>query len=327
VRRRGLLLLGLVVTVGFGYLAVRGVQWRVVGDALGATRWEWLVPAMAVFALSNLAKAARWRASFPPEARPPLGPVTEALVLGYFFNNVLPARAGEAVRVIALHRRTDTSRARSTATVVLERVFDVLSLLVLLFLALPLLPEVTWVRAAVVLAVVLAVAITAALVVLAVYEDRALRVILRPLSRLRWFTADRVDITASRLTHGLAALRRPRVALAAFSWSVAAWLIMAASYWLVMVAFELDLPPHAGLFVLIAVGLGMILPSSTAAIVVFEAAVVAALVPYGVEKSVALSYGLVLHALTFVFYVVAGAVGLRMHTAALRRGAEERAAA
>lgn len=94
---------------------------------------------------------------------------------------------------------------------------------------------------------------------------------------------------------------------------------MALSYWLVMLAFDLGLSPVAGLFALIAVGLAMILPSSPAAAGVFEAATIVALLPYGVPKSLALSYALVIHAVNFVLYIGWGAIVLRMHAVRLRR--------
>jgi uncharacterized protein (TIRG00374 family) len=68
---------------------------------------------------------------------------------------VLPARAGEAARVVALNRTSGTSIVEATATVVVERLFDVLCLLGLLFVLAHWLPHVTWLRAAAVLAVVL----------------------------------------------------------------------------------------------------------------------------------------------------------------------------
>lgn len=317
--RKILIWAGLLSTLVFGYLAVRGVQPDDVAEAIGSSRYGWLPPAFVVLAFSIFLRAVRWRAMYVPEMRPPLRLVTQALVIGYFFNNLLPARAGEAARVIALHQRAWTSRAQSTGTVVIERAYDLLSLLVLLFVALPWLPEVSWLRAAGALAVALAVAIAATIAVLAIFEDRAVRVLLSPLRRLGLVGEERIASAAWNLTQGLAAIRRPRLAIAAFMWTTASWLVMALSFWLVMLAFDLDLPPVAGLFVLIAVGLAMVLPSSPAAAGVFEAAAILALLPYGVPKSLALSYALVVHAVNFVLYIVGGAVVLRSHALSLRR--------
>jgi uncharacterized protein (TIRG00374 family) len=310
--------IGLVVTGLFTYLAVRDVRLGEAWEALKSSNFWWLLPSLAVLAVFVVIRALRWRYLFARATRPPLGPVADALLIGYLFNNILPARAGEVARVVALKQRAGTSRAETAATVVIERGYDVLCLLVLLFAALPWLPTVSWLRPAVYLAVALAVALGAAIVVLSVWGNRAVRLALKPFARLP-FVRDRAESVTKNLGQGLAGLRRVRIGLAAFAWTTFSWLVLAISFWFVMLAFDLDLSPVAGLFVVIAVGLAMILPSSPGSLGVFEAAVVLALGAYGISDSRALPYALVLHAVNFFPYVVVGFLVLHRHTGVLRR--------
>ena len=276
------------------------------------------MPALVALAVAIFIRALRWRFLFAPETRPSVRAVTAALLLGYLFNNILPARAGEVARVVALHQRARTSRAETTATVVIERAFDVLSLFVLLLVALPWLPPTSWFGAAAVLGAVLAVALGAAILVLAVYGDRPIRRTLRPLGRFPFISDDRVERAARNITQGFASIRRFRLGMAAFLWTTLSWLVMAISFWFVMLGFHLDLSPVAGLLVVIAIGLAMILPSAPAAVGVFEAATLVALTAYGVGHSSALSYALVLHALNFVPFVAVGLLVLALHANAVR---------
>ena len=170
------------------------------------------------------------RARFPDPRRalaPPLLTRHEASVRAYDesaprrlppFNNLLPARAGDAVRVFYLHNEAGTSRSESVGTVVTERIYDVLSLLLLLFVAAPFLPEVTWLTRAVFLAAVLtAFVLVLAFVLWRSGERPVRRRILRPLAHLPGVSADDTERAAERLTLGLAGLHRPRVALVARS--------------------------------------------------------------------------------------------------------------
>lgn len=316
-----LLWLGLAVTVLFTYLAVRNVDFGEVSSALRASNYWWVFPSLAVLALAILIRAVRWRVLFLPERRPALSSVTSALLVGYLFNNLLPARAGEAARVVALHQRGGTSRAETVGTVVVERAYDVLSLLVLLFVALPWLPGVSWLGEVTVFAAVFGTAAATGVIVLVLFGDRAVRFLMRPLGRMPFLSGERVEHAAGNLTQGLAAVRKPSLALAAFCWTTLSWLVMAVSFWLLMLAFDLGLSPFAGLLVVIAIGLSMILPSAPAAIGVFEAATVLAVTAYGIDRSVALSYALVLHALNFVPYLVVGVLVLHLHLVRVRRGA------
>jgi uncharacterized protein (TIRG00374 family) len=252
-----------------------------------------------VLALANLVRAVRWQQLYDPDTRPPLGPVSAAMLIGLAVNNLLPLRAGEAARILALGRSTGVSRVETLATVGLERVLDVFCLIVLLFAALPLLPEVEWLRPAAVLALVLALV----LVVLAVAGERPFHALAR--------RSERLEHAFHSLARGLVGLRRPRIAAAGFLLTCLSWVLVALSFWLVTLAFDLDLPVVAGLLALAAVGLSMILPAAPAALGVFEAAIVIALSAYDVPRSEALSYAFLLHALNLFPYLAAGAIAVR----------------
>jgi uncharacterized membrane protein YbhN (UPF0104 family) len=77
-----------------------------------------------------------------------------------------------------------------------------------------------------------------------------------------------------------------------------------------MIGFRLQLPLLAGLLVVIATGLGFIIPAAPAAVGVFEAAGLVATSAYEVPTSRALAYLLVLHVINVVPYLLAGLVVL-----------------
>src|SRR3954470_11399388 len=133
----GAVLAGVAVSAVFGWFAVRGVKFDAAWRALRSTNYWWLVPSVAALAASVFLRVVRWQVLFRPDRRPPLAALAKATLLGYFFNSILPARAGEAARIVALKHYAGTSRAEATATVVLERIFDVASLVVLLFVLAP----------------------------------------------------------------------------------------------------------------------------------------------------------------------------------------------
>jgi uncharacterized protein (TIRG00374 family) len=325
-KRRGtrplLIAAGAIVTVAATYIALRGVNLGDAREALADSNLLWLVPSGAVLAAALGLRALRWWSLFHHDQRPPLRAVTRALFIGLFFNSILPARAGEVARVIALHRITGTPRAETVGTVVVERLFDVLALLLLLFASYPLLPEIDWLRnAALFGAVVVAGAIVLVYVIVR-YEERAIHVLLSPLRRLPVAgVAERLEYAAVNATRGLVALRDPRVALEAMALTLASWLVLAFSCWILLAAFSLHLPLVAGLLVLVTINLSMILPSGPAALGVFEAATIVALQAFDVPRADALSYALVLHLLNLVPFLVVGAALLG--PAALRRDARE----
>jgi len=301
----------LFVTAVFGYLAVRNAHPDEVWSALQRANPWWIVPSLAFTAASVAVRAVRWRYLFGAETRPDLGPVTSAMLVGLALNNLLPFRAGEAARILALGRRAGTSRVEILATVALERVLDVFCLLLLLLLVLPWLPEVSWIGAAAAVAVVLAIVLGAAAAVFAIYGDRPFQAFERAAGRLPFVPVARLEDVGANLGRGLAGLRRGKLALLGLALTTFSWVLLSLAFWLLTPAFDLGLPPVSGVLVLTAVGFSVILPAAPGALGVFEAAVVVALRAYDVPTSEALSYALALHALNWLPYMIAGAIAVR----------------
>ena len=309
--RSPLFWIGIVFTLGFGYLAVRDVHLAETWEALARSDYRWLAPATATFAVAMALRAVRWRALFHEESRPPLGAALRALLVGYFFNNLLPLRAGEAARVIALKRFCATSRVEAASTVVIERVYDVASLFALLFLALAWLPDLAWTTTATALAAAFAAVLLATIVVLTRRPETVSALGLRVAGLVPLLGRERAEHAVANMMRGVAGLTRSRTALVALAWTVVSWLVLAVSFWLVMKCFGLGLPLMAGILVVIATSLSLALPSSPGALGVFEAAVVLSLAAYGVPPAEALSYALVLHAMNFFAFLIAGVFALR----------------
>jgi uncharacterized protein (TIRG00374 family) len=296
----------LLISALFTYLSLRNIDFNETWRALGRLSYGWLALATAAFLLSILVRGVRWQVLFEPGRRPPLRATTKAMLLGLFFNSILPARAGEAVRVVALKHYTRIPLSESTATVVVERVFDVLSLLLLLFVTEPWLPHVSWLQAAAALGIGLFVLLVCVIAVIVTFGERPIRVLLNPIRRVPAFRHTDLDWIAANINRGLVSLRRPAQGLVGFAWTIAAWLVMSLSFWFLMISFDLHLPFLAALLTTVAVGLAFVIPAAPAALGVFEAAAIAATRAYGVPQSQGLAFALVLHALNFFPYVLTG---------------------
>jgi glycosyltransferase 2 family protein len=318
--RQASLWVGLLVSLVFAYLAVRDVDAAAFGTALREMEYWVLAPAALVLALAIFLRAVRWRLLFAPRHRPSTSAITTSLLIGYLFNNILPARAGEAARIIALKQRAGTARFEALGTVVAERALDVVCLIVLLFAVAPTLPGVDWLPRALAVGGGLSLGLVALLIAMAFYGHRPARLLLRPLSLLPGISGERSESAATNLVHGFSFLRRPASAVAAVLLTLVSWLLIALSFWLCLLGFDFGLGFEAGLLVVVAVNLAMILPSGPAAVGVFEAATLVALGVFGVDRSSAFSYAVVVHALNVIPFIVVGYLVLHQHAIAVRRG-------
>jgi uncharacterized membrane protein YbhN (UPF0104 family) len=133
---RGLSRLSLV-GVAISVVAVAGVVWWALRqeppqfpDSPG--EWGALAGAIGLYGVATLVRGERWRALLRAErARPTRADAHGLNVVGYAANNVLPARAGDAVRVFLMAPRAGTSKKAVLGTLLAERLLDIAVILTL----------------------------------------------------------------------------------------------------------------------------------------------------------------------------------------------------
>ena len=316
--RRLLAWSGLGISLVFAYFAVRNVDLAEFRRTLARSDYVLLGAALVVLAAGIYLRVLRWQVLFVRRPRPPLSAVSIALLVGYLFNSILPARAGEAARVVVLNQLARTSRFEALGTVVAERVLDVLVLLGLLVAIGPFVPESSWMTAAVSVGGAAFLALAILLTAAAFRGGRPVAFLLRPLALLPGVSSADTARGAANLVVGLAVFRHPLVAFRAVALTAISWLVISFSFWLCMRSVDLDTGMAAAILVVIAVNLAMILPSGPGGLGVFEAATVLTLSHFGVDRSQALSYAVLTHAVNLLPLVAGGYVALHLHTRAVR---------
>jgi uncharacterized protein (TIRG00374 family) len=292
------LAIGVLISAVFIWFALRGLRLPDVWHSLRAADYYWLIPSVAVYFLAVWARTWRWDYLLRPIKRIPLGRLFPVVVIGYMGNNVYPFRAGELLRAFILRQTEDVSMSSSLATIVVERVFDGLVMLLFVFVALPFAPLPSEsIRLIVILGSV--VFMGALLVFLAVAAVPA-----RFMRLTEWFAGRllperlRAPILgfAGRFIAGLAALRSGRGLLMIFATSVVIWLLETVKYWFVMHAFDFTVSFFALMLMNGVVNLATTLPSAPGYIGTFDGPGIAILTLYGVDPAIAAAYTLTLHA-------------------------------
>jgi uncharacterized protein (TIRG00374 family) len=311
---RALVLAGLLLSAGFGYLAFRDVDLRELGESIAGANHLYLLPAGTTLAAGVAVRALRWQVLFRRRRRPPFRLVLNALLISYLFNTILPARPGELARIQVLGKRANISRAEVLTTVVLERFYDLFVLITLLALAAPFLPPVDWLAAALALGAVLGAGLVAAALLVWRFGRRGARLLLQPLRLLPRISEERVDALAGSVVEGLAGVRGAKAASEALALTFLSWLFLGLSGWLLLRGVGIEEGFAAAALVLVATNLVLVLPSSPAGVGAFEGAAVVALAAYGVGREEALSFALILHALNALPSIVAGYIALYLST-------------
>jgi glycosyltransferase 2 family protein len=315
--------LGVGISIALLLWALRGVS---LPDVLRHIRGATPGPLIAAVVLATLTfplRLVRWRLLLQDEqGRPyPSAPLWHAIALGFTANNVLPLRAGELVRTYAAARLAQARFSTVLSSIAVERIFDALTVVTLLTLALlsPDLPAgvtiggkpVAHVARAAALAGVVGLVLATLVVAAPLAAERLIRRVL-PYPPL----ATRLVNLIEGIRQGLLVLRTPSRLAAVISWSLVIWLANALAFWVGFAAFDIQVSYAAALLLQGLLVLGISIPSTPGFFGPFEAVFVAVLAIYGVPNDLAFSYAITFHVTSFVPITLLGLWSLARHPGA-----------
>ncbi|MFN8417873.1 MAG: lysylphosphatidylglycerol synthase transmembrane domain-containing protein [Anaerolineae bacterium] len=311
------LLLGLIVTVASLWLALRGNDLSKVGDSFAQGRYIYLIPGAFFIYLGLVLRAFRWRALL--NDRLTTMHSFAIMNVGYMLNTILPLRLGEVARSFLTTRLTPPiSMSTSLSSVVVERLTDLLAVVVLIALAIVIAPASAAVppeisRAAVITGVIgiLGMGVLGILAARRTLAHSILNFGLRLLPILeRLHLRGFVD----RVLDGAAALGSLRGAVAVFVWWGVSWATsILAAYFLMAIFFEQP-TWYASLLSIAVASFAVALPALPGNVGPFEAAILVGMAAGGFNQDQfgeqSLAYAIVLHILNAFSYVSCGWFGL-----------------
>jgi glycosyltransferase 2 family protein len=289
--------LGLLISIFFMWLVLRKMELPKVWAELSTARYLWIIPGVVVYFLGVWARTWRWHYLLRPLRPVPLTRLFPVVCIGYMGNNIFPARAGELVRGYVLKRQEGISFSASLATIIIERVFDGLVMLLFVFIALPFTPLPNVLRLIVIASSFLFGGALLVFFAIAASPERARRVYDFIAGRFLPETMlKRTQALFDRFLTGLYSLRSFRNVLMLFATSVIIWLAETVKYWFVMHAFAFTVPFYVLMLMNGVVNLATTVPSSPGYVGTFDWPGIVILSSFGVAKEMATAYTLVLHA-------------------------------
>lgn len=311
-------IIGVFVGLALLYISVRNVDIGVFQDSFSRADLRFAIAIVVFLAGFYWLKAMRWRDILSPVYNFSSLSLVPSMISGAACNNLLPAHLGEIVRVYLLSHEFNMSKATILATLIVERIFDVIAVLLLLTVALGMIElDPQFHAAALFLAGIAGVGLTVTYLT-ARHPDSAVGIVER---LLRFFPVGFVDRACSLLTHlttGLVALRDPRLFVLMLGNSIVQWLAMAVCVHFALLAFNIQVPPYAAILVLALLVAGVSLPTSPGFIGTIQFCFVLGLRQFGVDPNTAFAASVFYHAVTFVIITITGLYFMHRYQLKLR---------
>ncbi len=299
-----LLIFGTLISFVLLVIVFSRLEWSAFLSALKSIRLAPILLAGGIIMLIIILRSLRWTLV----ARQPLRKFKyfwQAANIGYLGNMIYPARAGELLRVVAIHHFAPLVYGRAISSAVIDRMLDMImvglfTLLVLWIHGNQIDPNVG--RAVISIFMVA----TVVLALLIIFVDRLQNRVQGWNAQVQW--QQRLQEWSEHALEGVQAFRQTHNILIVLLLSVGIFMLDYFWMWLMMDAFGWDLPFEAGLTVGVFLLVAISLPSAPGYIGIYQVACVLALGLYGIDESLAVAYSVVMQLLTFAIWGVQGMI-------------------
>lgn len=300
--------IGTLVSIVFLILAVKDVPLNDVGQALARVNYAWILLCVVGMLVNSWLRAVRWAVLYYPEQKGlRVLQMFGIISIGQMLNIVIPWRVGEIARIYLMGEIEKRSKAQTLATLGVEKFFDTLMLLVILLIIPPFMTLPNWLEGPREGLVALAVVLFIGLVVLLVARTWLINLLSK--IYIPWSKKSLGEMM--RLALGsLDVLKRWDLHLWIQILSIMSWGIGIVINYFVILSLDLSLPWISAFLLMAVLMVGGIVPSSPGKVGVFQALCIATLALFGVDKTIGLTYGILLYLVSYGTPVVTGILSL-----------------
>ena len=301
-------LLPWVITAAALYFAFHSVDLAALMSHIGETNKAWLALAFGLTCASYIFRSRRWQFLFPEKCIS-FRDSARVLILGFFMNNILPARTGELVRAHMGARTTDSSRTLVLATIASERLVDGVTISLMFIAASYFIHDYQYAQELRYVALVFIGALAGVGCVLLLREklfafgnklDERLN------HRASSYTLEKAQVFINGLLPLFSPKRFPIISM----WSLVIWSAEMFVYVAVSEAFGASMSLSMCVLFMVTVNFSSLIPAAPGGLGVIEAAATTVLVSLGFEKEQALAMALVQHMIQYLVVGVPGAFAL-----------------
>ena len=306
-----------VIALAIGLLAVflRNADLSQVWASVTKARTDLLLLSLALTCGTFVVRAERWQYLLGPLGKTRFSTVFRATVIGFAASAVLPARAGEVIRPYLLARRERLSATAAFATIIVERILDLVAVLLLMAVFL------IWfdpgmesrdskafqaVRFGGLMMAPVAVGTLAVMFFMAGHPERLHAWVLKAEAILPTRIAAMIARFAQTFAEGFAVVRSPGRLAAAIAWSIVLWVAIASGIWAVSIAFGIAMPFTGAWLMLGPLVVGVAVPTPGGVGGFHEAYRFGATAFFGADNNSAVGAAIVLHAISVGPVIIAG---------------------
>ncbi|MFC1566355.1 lysylphosphatidylglycerol synthase transmembrane domain-containing protein [bacterium] len=298
--------IGSIISIVLIIFIFRKIDFHELMLSFKRVNYLWILLVSVLLIVNLYLKGYRWKILFNKPKHISTYRLMHFFTIGIMANNFLPFRMGEVLRVYLTSKKLSLKNSKVAATVVVERILDMLALLAILFSVFFLFKKIA-IPISVRNSSVVLLAITLIIFIVLLISRKERRLIVYIFEKLPKFKfKDKLLHIVHMFLDGLESFSHAHHFIQVIGLSLFIWLFEGGVYYILTVAFGISVSYAGCLFLMVVICLGVMVPSAPGYIGVFEATTIAGFAVLGVGKTEALSFALFVHAFQILVISIAG---------------------
>jgi len=306
-RSKILLIVGISVTLLSLWFSIRNIKFESLFQTLLHAEIWLTIPLLITFSAYYWQKAVRWQLLLRPIKQTSSAELFSPMMLGFFGNNILPAHLGEFIRMYLVAKKLSISNTQVLATIIMERIFDVLSIvIILLFIILSGVNIPENLTKVAYLATTFGLLLLGAMTVAIIWSKQFVAFT----NKLVFFLPTK--FRAKLCTHlelglsSLHSLKSPALVTGITLTSISQWILMGVTIHIALLAVGSASTLMASFTVLVFTIFAVMVPAAPGFFGTIQLAFVLALRPFGIAENDAIAASIVFHAVTYFSVIALG---------------------
>ena len=301
---------GFLISGLFLFFAFRKINLDEMKHAFHNANYLIFIPSIIIGFISHWIRSLRWQYLLNPIQKTKVKNLFSALMIGYMGNSILPAHLGEFFRAYVAGRKENISVSSTLATIVIERIVDLFSLLFIMVFALVIYPFPEWVQKSGYIIFFCTVGLFIFLILLKKYSSKTFSFLNIFLKYLPTKIQQRITAIINAFLDGVRELEQKKdyfilTVLSILIW-FCYWLVLHFNFYTFNLVDAYNVNVVSSLVLLVITTISVVIPSSPGYIGTYHFLCQLSLELFGVSRAVGLTYAIVVHAINFIPLTIVG---------------------
>ncbi len=300
------LALGMVLGAILVYLSIRGIHYEDVAQGFKTIRYGYALPVLISLFLIQVFRSFRWGVILSPVVKIDQLSLFSVTSVGFLAIIAFPARLGELARPYLITKKSQIGMSAAVGTILVERVFDCLTVLLIFLFALFFAPLPPWLIKSGMIFLGITLFILAVMAFMIVRREASLRALNSMFRRLPERYSLKLNYLFHQFIDGFQIMTDPGRLFQVISLSIVIWLMDVAAIYFMFLAFGFALPFAAPFVIMIVLMIGITIPAAPGFVGNWHFACILGLSLFGIPKAEAFTFSVMFHAICVGLVIVLG---------------------